>query len=88
MERLKNRPVLLTGATGSIGSATARLLASGGAHLYLTGRNREKLGSLARELQLPDQQWFADGRHPGDRSAEPGGHAVAGDIEFRQTAVR
>jgi short-subunit dehydrogenase len=59
MERLKNRPVLLTGATGSIGSATARLLASGGAHLYLTGRNREKLGSLARELQLPDQQWFA-----------------------------
>lgn len=59
MERLKNRPVLLTGATGSIGSATARLLASSGAHLYLTGRNREKLELLARELQLTDKQWFA-----------------------------
>lgn len=59
MERLKNRPVLITGATGSIGSATARLLASSGAHLYLTGRNREKLELLARELQLTDKQWLA-----------------------------
>lgn len=59
MERLKNRPALITGATGSIGSATARLLASSGAHLYLTGRNREKLEVLARELQLTDKQWFA-----------------------------
>lgn len=42
--------VLLTGATGGIGQAIARALSARGAHLILSGRRVEVLGSLADEL--------------------------------------
>lgn len=41
---------LIVGATGGIGSATARLLAGGGALLALSGRRAEPLSALATEL--------------------------------------
>jgi len=44
------------GATGGIGAATARLLAGSGAHVFLAGRNAEKLHALAASLQLPATQ--------------------------------
>jgi short-subunit dehydrogenase len=44
------RNVLLTGATGGIGHAIARRLASEGAHLILSGRRAEVLEPLANEL--------------------------------------
>jgi len=47
---LSHLRVLLTGATGGIGQATARELSSRGAALLLSGRNREVLERLAREL--------------------------------------
>jgi short-subunit dehydrogenase len=59
METLKGKYILLTGATGGIGSATARLLAASGAHLFLTGRNHQKLAQLAAELQLPVDKYLA-----------------------------
>ncbi|GBF06957.1 short-chain dehydrogenase [Deinococcus aerius] len=41
---------LIVGATGGIGTATARAFASGGARLTLSGRDAEKLEALAAEL--------------------------------------
>jgi short-subunit dehydrogenase len=52
MELLKGKNVLLTGATGGIGSKTAKLLLSSGANIFITGRNAEKLEQLANELGI------------------------------------
>jgi short-subunit dehydrogenase len=47
---LVNGRVLLTGATGGIGSAIARAFAQRGASLVLTGRRTDVLESLAQEV--------------------------------------
>jgi NAD(P)-dependent dehydrogenase (short-subunit alcohol dehydrogenase family) len=44
------KDVLLTGASGAIGSAIARRLASAGYTLHLTSRSKERLKPLAQEL--------------------------------------
>lgn len=43
--------VLITGATGGIGGATAKLFAKQGATVGLCGRNRDKLSSIFNELE-------------------------------------
>lgn len=48
---LTGRSVLLTGATGGIGHATARALATRGASLVLSGRRTDVLERLAAEVQ-------------------------------------
>ena len=58
MEKLQQKKILIAGATGGIGTQTARLLQSGGAQLYLTGRNAEKLQTLADSLQVPAHRVF------------------------------
>jgi len=45
--------VLILGASGGTGSALARLLVSGGSHVYLAGRDSDKLGALAHALGMP-----------------------------------
>ena len=46
---LKDRPVLVTGASGGIGAATVRLLVAEGADVIASGRNEEMLSKLASE---------------------------------------
>jgi short-subunit dehydrogenase len=48
---LKDKIIILTGAAGGIGSATARLLAGEGAVLVLTDIKKDELEALSRELQ-------------------------------------
>jgi NAD(P)-dependent dehydrogenase (short-subunit alcohol dehydrogenase family) len=48
--RLQDRVALITGATGGIGAATARLFAQEGARLVLTDRDQAELERLGREL--------------------------------------
>ena len=45
-----SRIVFITGSTSGIGAACARAFAADGARLVLTGRSREKLEALARDL--------------------------------------
>lgn len=56
MESIKGKYVVLAGATGGIGAATARLLAGSGAQLFLTGRNADRLQSLATAIGVPAAQ--------------------------------
>jgi NAD(P)-dependent dehydrogenase (short-subunit alcohol dehydrogenase family) len=48
---LAGRTVLVTGGTGGIGRATALGLATMGAHLAITGRDRERTEGAAREIR-------------------------------------
>jgi 3-oxoacyl-[acyl-carrier protein] reductase len=50
MFELKGKTALVTGATGSIGGAIARILHAQGATVALSGTRRENLDSLAAEL--------------------------------------
>lgn len=54
---LKNKTIILTGATGGIGQAIAQVLAQQGAKLVLIGRNESKLQSLIQKLpKVSDHQ--------------------------------
>jgi short-subunit dehydrogenase len=59
MESLKDKNILLVGATGGIGTNTAKLLAASGAKLFLAGRNEEKLSAVAALCNVPAERTFA-----------------------------
>lgn len=58
MESVKGKHILIAGATGGIGSETARLLAQSGAIIYLAGRKAEKILSLAEACQVSSDRVF------------------------------
>jgi short-subunit dehydrogenase len=58
METVKGKNILVAGATGSIGSRAAKLLQQSGANVFITGRNADKLATIAQEMNLPTQQTF------------------------------
>lgn len=58
MESVKGKNILITGASGGIGSATARLLAGSGATLFLAGRKADKLQQIAAVCQVPAERVF------------------------------
>lgn len=51
MNRLKDKWILITGATSGIGKASAEVFAESGANLIITGRREERLESLQKKLQ-------------------------------------
>lgn len=51
MNRLKNKWILITGATSGIGKASAEVFAESGANLILTGRRDDRLKSIQKNLQ-------------------------------------
>ena len=51
--RMEDKVVLITGATGGIGAATAIQFLNEGASVFLTGRSPEKLDALAKKLDNP-----------------------------------
>lgn len=58
LESVKGKHILIAGATGGIGSETARLLAQSGAIIYLAGRKAEKILSLAEACQVSSDRVF------------------------------
>lgn len=70
---MRNEIVLVTGASSGIGEATARLLAANRYTVVLTGRNREKLIALEKEMIDKGQRAVAI---PGDLREEQEARAV------------
>jgi NADP-dependent 3-hydroxy acid dehydrogenase YdfG len=54
-DNIQGKVVVITGASGGLGEAAARLLASEGAKLVLGARRVDRLRALANELSLGDQ---------------------------------
>jgi NADP-dependent 3-hydroxy acid dehydrogenase YdfG len=83
MTDLRNKTVLITGASSGIGAACARAFAGEGARLVLAARRRERLEALAAELDVPTTVIGLDVR---DRAAVDA--AVAGlDGTWREIEV-
>jgi NAD(P)-dependent dehydrogenase (short-subunit alcohol dehydrogenase family) len=57
-DALKDKVVLITGATGTVGSAVTRTLAQTGARLALASRSAQGLVRLAAEVELPADRVF------------------------------
>jgi NAD(P)-dependent dehydrogenase (short-subunit alcohol dehydrogenase family) len=57
--RLEGKVAIITGATGGIGEATARLYLDQGAKLMLVGRSQEKLNALTKKLGDGDNIAYA-----------------------------
>ena len=54
-----NRTVVITGATGGLGTKAAHAFAGSGHSLVLLDHNQERLDALTRDLNLPDERLFA-----------------------------
>ncbi len=52
---IRNKTIILTGASGGIGQSIATRLAEEGARLLLLGRNSERLRQLQKQLKIADQ---------------------------------
>jgi len=53
-----NRVIVITGATGALGSRTAQAFAESGHSLALLDNDQTKLDSLVRDLDLPEERLF------------------------------
>lgn len=60
-EDLKNKVVIITGATSGIGHASAEKFAELGARTFITGRDGDKLEDLDRELNKVTESGFLKG---------------------------
>ena len=65
----QNRVVVITGATGALGSKAAHAFAACGNSLALLDHNQNRLDSLVSDLNLPDDRLFASVVDLRDREA-------------------
>lgn len=56
---MNDKVILITGATGALGSKTARAFAEHGHSLALLDRDQDELDALSRDLNLPDERLFS-----------------------------
>jgi 3-hydroxy acid dehydrogenase / malonic semialdehyde reductase len=76
-----NKIVLITGATSGFGEATARKFAAGGFDLIITGRRKERLEALKKELESAS----SENRQPGSVTLPSGS---AGQFAESDTPVK
>jgi NADP-dependent 3-hydroxy acid dehydrogenase YdfG len=53
MPKLSGKIAVITGATSGIGLAAARLLATEGVHVYITGRRKDRLNQAVHAIEDP-----------------------------------
>ncbi|MBL8098498.1 MAG: SDR family oxidoreductase [Anaerolineales bacterium] len=53
-----NKNIIITGATGTLGSLASKVFAMQGHNLILMGTNQNKLDSLAKDLNLPSNRFL------------------------------
>jgi short-subunit dehydrogenase len=58
MEKLKDKRVFIAGASGTIGMQVAKLLVGGGAKVYISGRNSDKLHTAIEFCGIPANQAY------------------------------
>ena len=58
MEKLKDKNVLVVGATGSIGEQTVKYLSQSGAIIFVTSRDVLKLAELSLKYDIPTSRQF------------------------------
>ncbi len=58
MEIIQNKNILVAGATGGIGSETAKMLKQSGANLFITGRDATLLREIQTQLEVPAHRCF------------------------------
>ena len=56
---MSSKTIVITGATGALGSLAAKTFAGMGHNLALLDKDQEKLDSLVRDLNLPSERLFA-----------------------------
>ena len=66
---MKNRVIVITGATGGLGQIAARAFAERGASLALLSTDQDKLDALAHELNLPEDRILTQAANLLDESA-------------------
>ena len=66
---LADRVVLITGATGGLGTVVTRRFAETGARLGLVGTDRERLVAVASSAGLAEDRWVAGVGDLTDRAA-------------------
>lgn len=81
---MRDRVILITGATGALGRATAYAAAQSGARLALTARQQQALDALAAELALPADRVLA---HAADLAAADDVRALIEAIAARWGGV-
>lgn len=74
---VRDAACLVTGATGGIGSATARALSAAGARLVLHGRDHQALRALASELRAASVQADLTGPSPAEAAESLAARAAA-----------
>lgn len=75
METIRNKHIVVAGATGTIGWKTTEMLSAGGAIVYITGRDANQLSELAARANIPAERVIEVDL------------AEAGDIEKLATSV-
>ena len=63
MNNLKNKKVIITGATGGIGNAVIEVFVKYGANILATGTNEEKLNNLKKKFQNINLKKFDISEH-------------------------
>ncbi|MBN8582144.1 MAG: SDR family oxidoreductase [Anaerolineae bacterium] len=57
---MMNKNIIITGATGALGSLAAKTFAGMGHNLALLDKDQEKLDSLTRDLNLPSERLYTE----------------------------